>query len=263
MKKKEKNQKEKAKKQKKQYAPYSHMSRSKQYLFIAGFWIIALLAGTSAFFEWKMLLSARISWRENPISWLYLAAAAGSTFCFLWTIWYAERLRRFSVQHPSAVSVKSGKKGGVAEIAAKSLGLNESYEKKLRKLQSLARYYQSSQEKIMEMVEEHFFGSSLTVRRYLDTIEAGRKTVESNYEEARKAVELFEPGSKPTPQRTALLDSYIESSCALLDKLAEIETSLAEMRQESSKKKQKYAGEDLEELASTAKYYAESKGGTL
>lgn len=250
------------------YAAFSAMSSVKQTIWTGAALGLGLTMSAVSYCEGQFLAGLLRAGEWNWISMAegaFLLVSLITTICafvYAWRLFQAAKVSSL-VRKACKKVEKAGYTGADSLDGGNSVllkGLGNSYQKKLQILLALKQEYAISQQRILEAAHQELNGE-LTIRKHIDVMENGWKTVCENYEKACETVRLFESQDKAAPERLAILDGYIASSARLLSQLRQFETELGKNKAAADAARQKGASEDLQSLADNVHHYAGRPAG--
>lgn len=132
------------------------------------------------------------------------------------------------------------------------------YMERLNSIEEIAKKMKWRQSNIQEFIASCFAGSNITIERYDAIISNSISVLETNAKRARQAVKMFGSDTKPTPERTAILDAYYQDSADIENRLNRIIDELLRMQQKTAMDNSDKLDALLVSLADTTKAYNQS-----
>lgn len=132
-----------------------------------------------------------------------------------------------------------------------------SYQQRLDKLRDLEKQADKRLQSLTAYLDQLFADSTITKNRYAAIVNQAEDVTDANLKKAQEAVKMFAQ-SPVTAQRLEILDSYVESSQAMVTKIDDVITELIRSEQSYQKRSDRLVEEKMKELQETTKYYAQS-----
>lgn len=134
---------------------------------------------------------------------------------------------------------------------------NSAYQQRIEKLQMLEQQADRRLHSLTEYLDQLFADSTITKNRYAAIVNEAENVTDANLRKAQDAVRIFS-GSPVTAQRLEILDTYVQSSEAMISKIDDVITELIRSEQSYQKRSDQVVEEKMTELQETTKYYAQS-----
>lgn len=134
---------------------------------------------------------------------------------------------------------------------------NSAYQQRIEKLQMLEQQADRRLQSLTEYLDQLFADSTITKNRYAAIVNEAENVTDANLRKAQDAVRIFS-GSPVTAQRLEILDTYVQSSEAMISKIDDVITELIRSEQSYQKRSDQVVEEKMTELQETTKYYAQS-----